>query len=917
MDAVTSKHPSDRALSSFALGKLDDKSAAAVGKHVEGCPDCRTRVADMSADSFHGQIRDAQASGEHAFSQSQTSGADSRTTPEAQTPPPANTLPPGLADHPNYEIKGELGRGGMGVVYLAHNKIMGRDEVLKVMGPHLMGHPGALDRFKREIQSVARLRHPNIVTAYHANQLGQSLLFAMEYVEGRDLSKLVESKGPMPVAHACLFIHQAALGLQHAHEEGLIHRDLKPNNLILYRKGNQQTVKILDFGLAKAGREKVEAEQKSSGQSLTGTGATLGTPAYMAPEQITDASTADIRADIYSLGATLYYLLAGRPPFVAKSLYDLYQAHISQIAAPLNQVRSDVPAALAALVAKMMAKDPSQRFQTPGEVAQALTPYFKEDSRDQDGSPEPAPAATPRQWPPWVRPAVAAGVFVIGFLAASVLRVKTPEGDLVFSALPERSVVTVDGKVCTVEWPGGNGPAIVTVPAGDHRVKVELNGIEVYGEEVSIETGKKKWITVRLDSLPASRPGKDDTPASSAELREAVAARSPTDVSPQSARPGHGGGDSIITNSIGMKLVLIPSGAFLMGSPDSDNGFAQTEDHPVVNVSWNDAVAFCGWLSGRDGLKPFDHVHARGPWDGAGYRLPTEAEWEYACRAGTTTRYQSGDDPETAATVGNVADGTARAKYPGWTTIAAQDGYVYTAPVGRFRANAFGLYDMQGNVWEWCWDWYHPDYYKKSPGADPLSSSQATWRVFRGELPLLPAGRVGVPLRVVAGAPELQRGVPPGPSPVFSVSSGGEAEPGVEAGGASEQSRRPDEPERRPAAKSRARGHVGQTLLAARASTGGRSSARCNTHRVRRAFLLGEGASDRRLWIDNRLQELAGIFSIAFGGYSVLDNHLHVLVRLDPDLAAGWSVESAFVWISMGMHHSEFIRSRSLGRLTE
>ena len=116
------------------------------------------------------------------------------------------------------------------------------------------------------------------------------------------------------------------------------------------------------------------------------------------------------------------------------------------------------PPQLAALVAKMMAKDPSQRFQTPGEVAQALTPFFKKDSRDQDGSPESAPAVAPRRRPPWVWPAVAAGVFVLGLLAALVLRVKTPEGDLVFSDLPEQSVVTVDGKVYTVEWPGGKGP---------------------------------------------------------------------------------------------------------------------------------------------------------------------------------------------------------------------------------------------------------------------------------------------------------------------------------------------------------------------------------------------------------------------------------------------------------------------------
>jgi hypothetical protein len=452
----------------------------------------------------------------------------------------------------------------MGVVYLAHNRLMGRDEVLKVIGRHIMERPGVLDRFLREIRAVARLRHPNIVSAYHATRVGESLVFAMEYVEGLDLSKMVKAKGPLPVAHACHFAYQAALGLQHAHEEGLVHRDIKPANLMLSRKGDKPVVKVLDFGLAKVARE-----EKVDG-GLTSEGQALGTPDYIAPEQILNAPDVDIRADIYSLGGTLYYLLTGRPPFRANSLYDVYQAHISRDADPLNLVRPEVPAELAALVAKMMAKDPARRFQTPGEVAQALTPFFKRgdaafkrpgaevsqaappvagavstptqpatdagrhtvrakgpaeptvaeprwesliDIREPETSAEATPAVVPIRRPPWVWPSVGAGVLLLGLfvaLAAGVFRVTTPDGDLVFSDLPGNGVVTVDGKLCTVQRPGGKEPARVSVAPGEHRVKVELDGVEVYGEEVQIASGEKKWVRVRYEPRVAARQGNQE-----------------------------------------------------------------------------------------------------------------------------------------------------------------------------------------------------------------------------------------------------------------------------------------------------------------------------------------------------------------------------------------------------------------------
>ena len=259
----------------------------------------------------------------------------------------------------------------MGVVYLVHNKLMGRDEVLKVIGPDVMDRPGVLDRFVREIRAVAQLRHPNIVMAYHATRLGESIVFAMEYVPGLDLSRTLKATGPMPVANACYFAHQTALGLQHAHDEGLVHRDIKPGNLMLTHTKDKAMIKILDFGIAKLTREqKIDFQLTSEGQAM-------GTPDYISPEQIINATCADIRSDIYSLGGTLYHLLTGRPPFQTNSLYDAYQAHISRDADLLNLVRSDVPAELAVVVAKMMAKDPDQRFQTPREVSQALKPMFR------------------------------------------------------------------------------------------------------------------------------------------------------------------------------------------------------------------------------------------------------------------------------------------------------------------------------------------------------------------------------------------------------------------------------------------------------------------------------------------------------------------------------------------------------------
>jgi hypothetical protein len=341
MNASESRHPTDHTLHAHALGVLDVAAAESVSNHLEACSDCRRRATELASDRLGPMM--SSTAGPSVSAMGDTS---------APVPLPMGALPPGFANHPDYEITRELGRGGMGVVYLAQNRLLGRSEVLKVVSSHLLNRSGVLDRFGIEIRNAARLHHPNIVTAYSAFRIGESLVLAMEYVEGRDLTQMVESRGPLPVAHSCNYAHQAALGLQHAHERGMVHRDIKPGNLMLARENDRALIKVLDFGLAK-----VRSEGVANG-GLTHEGQMLGTPAYIAPEQISNARGADIRADIYSLGCTLYCLLTGAPPFRGPSLYDILQAHHSMEATPLNLKRPEVPVPLVALVGKMMAKEP-------------------------------------------------------------------------------------------------------------------------------------------------------------------------------------------------------------------------------------------------------------------------------------------------------------------------------------------------------------------------------------------------------------------------------------------------------------------------------------------------------------------------------------------------------------------------------
>ena len=265
-----------------------------------------------------------------------------------------------------YKLLGQIGKGGMSHVYLAEHVLMERRVAIKVLPRQRVKDRSYLSRFQLEARAAARLDDPNIVRVYDIDNEGDTHYIVMEYVDGDDLHQTVSQNGPLPFVTAVRYIAQVATGLQHAHEMGLVHRDIKPANCLLDQHG---TVKLLDMGLAKLNDDETSL-------TLANDENVLGTADYLAPEQALNSHAADARADIYSLGCTLYFLLVGRPPFPDGTISERLLKHQVEEPESLLKLRPDTPLSLVDLCARMMAKKPDDRPQTAGDVARLMNDWL-------------------------------------------------------------------------------------------------------------------------------------------------------------------------------------------------------------------------------------------------------------------------------------------------------------------------------------------------------------------------------------------------------------------------------------------------------------------------------------------------------------------------------------------------------------
>jgi len=676
-----------------------------------------------------------------------------RAAPASSCPPP---LPARLG---RYEIREVIGRGAFGTVCLATDPQLDRPVAIKV--PHAQSFRSEQDarQFLDEAKLAARLKHPGIVTIHDAGQDQGFCFIVMEYVKGDTLLE-ASRRERRSFEWIVNVLAEVADALSYAHANGFIHRDLKPANILVDAHGHPH---ITDFGLAIS----EDVQHFRAGQ-------VAGTPAYMSPEQVRgETQWLDGRTDIWSLGVILYELLTGRHPFAGRDLASCLDEIQNRNAKPPRQIDHSIPPNLEAVCLRCLSKNVTDRFSTAADLAEELRSCL------------PVPQSKwARRW----RVTVTCEMIVIAALGIGIaVSLNIPRSDDVAERSNDYDYEKPAPQLLATKEPATEPPRESQMVASRTATDPKPTG-----PTASISESGKASFTTGPDAPPLAVAPFDAVTARKHQEACAKFLNLPVE----------------FTNSVGMKLVLISPGEFVMGSPESygelaaafaayqartkattrgyegeqpahkvriskpfylgayevtvgqfrqfadsanyctdmeldgvgawgpdpstgevrrrnpmytwrNTEWTQTMEHPVVSITCHDADEFCQWLSQQEERT---------------YRLPTEAEWEYACRAGTTSWYCNGNSPDELTTVGNVADQTAKLTFSTWVkAVATSDGYVYTAPVGVFQPNAFGLYDMHGNVEEWCADWYNPFYYDSSPRDDPAGpSSSGGYRVSRG-----------------------------------------------------------------------------------------------------------------------------------------------------------------------------------------